>query len=480
MISSRRLRFGTESPTEFLDITGHIQGQVDSAGLRQGRVFLQSMHTTLGLLVNENEPLLLGDLQSMLDRLVPTSIAYRHDDFPARAGIGPDEPANGHAHCRQALLQPSVTALVENGRLVLGRWQSIFAVELDGPRAREIAVQLDGEFAPEAEASRDGPTWIDSDLRLLDLELRRQLEVDPEAVGSPMRGLVQAGGKRLRPRLVLLCSRLAGQPDRLKSVLLAAAIELIHNATLVHDDYVDESPFRHGVPTVAAREGSARAVAVGDYYFAKATRIIAELGNRTVTQIVAEALEAICRAQIDDLTLRGSYPGDRDSYLGVVGGKTASLLAASCAAGASLAGAAPELVTRMARYGELLGIAFQMADDVIDFSRESGKPMGQDVRQRTLSLPLIYATDDPVVGPRMRALLDGPLPESDVQEVVALVQDCGALERVQDEARSLAEAAVAELDGLAHLNGSSPDPTLWPDLHSRLESIARGAAARTY
>jgi secondary thiamine-phosphate synthase enzyme len=436
---SSRLRFRTGRPTEFVDLTRLLQGEIGAAGLKNGRVHLQSLHTTLGLAVNENEALLLGDFEAMLERVAPRQATYLHDDFTQRVDIAVDEPVNGHAHCRQLLLMPSHTALVEEGRLVLGRWQSIFAVELDGPRERELALQLEGEFAArQHDPARD----------LLELELARQLLVDPEHVGLPMRRLVEAGGKRMRPNLVLLGARSGRRHDALRSAVLAAAMELIHCATLVHDDYVDESPQRRGRPTVAALEGAERAVAVGDYYFAKATRVIAELGEPAVTSTVAEAMEAICRSQIDDYQLRGSYPGDHDSYLKVVRGKTAALIAACCAAGAQLSAADGEIVAALRRYGELLGIAFQMADDLLDYSGASGKPAGQDIRERVVALPLIYASEDRQVGPEVRRLLAGSLGEADVSLVQQLVTSSGALQRVNEEARRLAEAAVRELDAV--------------------------------
>jgi heptaprenyl diphosphate synthase len=427
-----------------------VQELVSKARLRHGRIHVHSLHTTLGLAVNENEPLLLRDFEAMLNRIAPAEATYLHDDFTNRSGIPEDEPVNGHAHCRNLLLHPSHTALVEGGRLVLGRWQSIFAVELDGPRMREMAVQLEGEFETEATpaAGHTKGGTLD-ERRLVDLELQRQLMVDVPAVQAPMRRLVEAGGKRLRPLLVLLTSRLGPRHDPLRAAELAASIELIHSATLVHDDYVDDSPRRRGTPTVAAEEGPARAIAVGDYYFAKATRVIAELGEPAVTTTVAEAMEAICRSQLDDLALRGGYPGDYASYLKVVQGKTAALISASCVAGAQLAGAGAEIQERLRRYGELLGVAFQMADDLVDFSRTSGKPLGQDIRERVLSLPLIYASEDREVGAEVQALLAGSLGDREVGRVVELVSQSGALNRVNLEAQQLAEAAVRELDGEA-------------------------------
>jgi heptaprenyl diphosphate synthase len=445
-LTGKRIQFDTAQPTEFVDITDRIRDEVRRAGLRNGRVFLQSLHTTLGLTVNENEPLLLGDFASLLERVAPAGAGYEHDDFTRRMHIPLGEPANGHAHCRQLLLSAFATVLVEDGELVLGRWQSVFAVELDGPRHRRIALQLEGDLIHRRHAASES---------LVELELARQLLVDPEAVASPMRRLVEAGGKRLRPKLVQLTAAIGPRNDPLRAAELAAAVELLHNATLIHDDYVDESTHRRGRPTVAAEEGPERAIAVGDYYFAKATRLIAEMGNAGVTSAVAEALEAICASQIDDVALRGAYPGDRESYLRVVRGKTASLFAAACASGALLSEAEPEVVGALRRYGDLLGTAFQMADDMVDFSPRSGKPVGLDVRQRVLSLPLIYAAEDRVVGPEVRRLLAGSLGDAEVGRVTELVTTSDALPRVRREAQALVEEAVRELESI-ELDGLRP------------------------
>lgn len=456
-MSGNRLEFATTSPTEFVDITSAIQAEIRRAGLRNGRVHLQSLHTTLGLAVNENEPLLLQDFTGLLERIAPAGGSYQHDDFTRRLDIPQDEPINGHAHCRQLLLSAFATLMVEDGQLVLGRWQSVFAVELDGPRHRRLAVQLEGEFAT---SRREGEP-------LVELELARQLAVDPEPIASPMRRLVEAGGKRLRPKLVQLTSAIGPRNDPLRAAELAAAVELLHNATLIHDDYVDESTHRRGRPTVAAAEGPERAIAVGDYYFAKATRLIAQIGNAGVTSAVAEALEAICASQIDDVALRGTYPGDRESYMRVIRGKTASLFSAACASGALLSEASGEVVGALRRYGDLVGTAFQMADDVIDFSPTSGKTVGLDIKQRVLSLPLIYAAEDRVVGPEVRALLAGSLGDEEVGRVADLVTSTDALPRVRQEAMMLVEAAVRELDAV-ELDGLRP----------ALVAVARSAVDR--
>jgi len=466
----RRFRFESRHPTEFVDITDRLREEVQRAGLRTGRVHLQSLHTTLGLAINENEPLLLRDFESLLERLAPVGAGYQHDDFTRRFDIAVDEPENGHAHCRQLLLTGFATLLVEDGELVLGRWQSVFAVELDGPRQRQLAIQLDGDFSPPRSLGRSAPPAKRAQPGgdLVELELSRQLLVDPEPVAAPMRRLVEAGGKRLRPTLVQLTAGVGPRTEPLRAAALAAAVELLHNATLIHDDYVDESTHRRGQPTVAAAEGPERAVAVGDYYFAKATRLIAEIGNRSVTSTIAEALEAICTSQIDDVALRGAFPGDHNSYLRVVRGKTAALFAAACASGALLSEASPEIVDTLRRYGDLVGVAFQMADDMVDFSPSSGKPVGLDIRQRVLSLPLIYAAEDREVGPEVRRLLAGALGDAEVGRVAELVTSSGALERVKGEAQALVDAAVRELETI-ELDGLRPI----------LISLARSAVDRT-
>ena len=156
-----------------------------------------------------------------------------------------------------------------------------------------------------------------------------------------------------------------------------------------------------------------------------------------------------------------------DSYLRVVRGKTAALFAAACASGALLSEASPEIVDALRRYGDLVGVAFQMADDLVDFSPSSGKPVGLDIRQRVLSLPLIYAAEDRIVGPEVRRLLAGALGDAEVARVAELVASSEALERVRGEAQALVDAAVHELETV-ELDGLRPT----------LISLARSAVDR--
>lgn len=145
---STRIRLDTTCPTEFIDLTDRIERLIAGAGLRFGIVNVQTLHTTTAVIVNEHEPLLLADFQSLLEAAAPGDGRYRHDDSSVRSvNLTAVERPNGHAHCRALLLPPSACLNVTEGRLLLGRWQRVFFVELDGPREREISVLIFGETA---------------------------------------------------------------------------------------------------------------------------------------------------------------------------------------------------------------------------------------------------------------------------------------------------------------------------------------------
>lgn len=141
-----KLRFKTEQPTEFLDVTDDLKKLVAQSGIRMGIVNVQSLHTTMAVIVNENEPLLLTDFTEMLEQAAPKAAQYRHDDASIRtANLTPGEPANGHSHCRALFLASATCINVIEGSLELGVWQRVFLVELDGPRHRELSVMVLGE-----------------------------------------------------------------------------------------------------------------------------------------------------------------------------------------------------------------------------------------------------------------------------------------------------------------------------------------------
>jgi geranylgeranyl pyrophosphate synthase len=298
----------------------------------------------------------------------------------------------------------------------------------------------------------------------VDARLDAILAEDPPMVAGPMQGLLAAGGKRVRPRLAILCSGLGPQHDAARAATLGCVFELIHDAALVHDDLVDQSPVRRGRPSVHVAHGTSVAVRVGDYYFGRSAALLAGLASHQATRLSVDAVVRVCRAQLDEYRSRGLEGLDEARYIETVEGKTAALFAGACASGAALAGADTATVRVARDFGRELGIAFQIADDVLDFSPSSGKPLLQDLRQGVTSLPLLYALRDPVAGPRLRAMDDGEL---DAAVAAEMVVASGALDAARARAREHRDLALAELGRLPA--GSARD---------ELEDIARAAVDR--
>ena len=290
-----------------------------------------------------------------------------------------------------------------------------------------------GLFAPVAE-----------DLDYIELRIRASIaDDDGPPMSGPMGALFAAGGKRLRPALVLLAGRL-GQ-FRASHHHAAMAVELVHAATLVHDDVIDKSPLRRGLPTVAAALGDEPAIVVGDYYFAKAYEQAALTEEPAVVAVIAGAVMWICRGELAQHGARYRYRISVEEYLARIQGKTATLLAASAWIGGRLAGLEKPAQSSLHAYGTELGLAFQIADDVLDYTADAaelGKPVGQDLLEGHATLPLLLAD------------LPKPLPDGEaltaerVAEVVEAVRGSPGPERALEEAGRHAAAARAHLAGL--------------------------------
>lgn len=315
---------------------------------------------------------------------------------------------------------------------------------------------------PEAETAGLGPEALGKLLRArdpVDRQLGRVLSTDPALVASPMATMQSAGGKRIRARLVLLCGEL-GPIYRPASVLQAAvAMELLHAATLCHDDLVDGAASRRGVPTVAALAGPLAALGVGDYYLGRAAGLIARLGEPHISRSMAQALVRIADGQLRELDRRSVWSGELAPYVQVAQGKTGALLAACATTGARLSGAGRIERDAVARFARKLGLAFQGIDDCLDFSdpRRTGKPAGTDLLQGICGLPVLCALRGPqrkTVRARLE-LLGSADPEQTVllrEQLVALVRDSGALAT----ARSLADRwSMEAVACLAPLDASS-------------------------
>jgi octaprenyl-diphosphate synthase len=293
---------------------------------------------------------------------------------------------------------------------------------------------------------------VAEDMRRVDELIAARLESDVALVRKVAEYLVAAGGKRLRPALLLLaCGALGYRGDA--RFIAAAVIEFIHTATLLHDDVVDESERRRGAPTANAAFGNAAAVLVGDFLYSRSFQMMVELDDMRVMQVLADATNVIAAGEV--MQLMGSHDPQVDEarYLEVIRRKTAKLFEAAARIGAVLARSAPEMEARLARYGAHVGTAFQLIDDVLDYSGDEaaiGKQLGDDLAEGKPTLPLIHAlrggnaAEQAVV---RQAIVAGG--RADFSAVLAAIRRCGSLEYARNAATREAAAAAAALEPLA-------------------------------
>ncbi len=299
-------------------------------------------------------------------------------------------------------------------------------------------------------------------------KLAKLLADDMEAVGDMIRErmvsqnapripevtahLVDAGGKRLRPLLTLACARLFGYGGA-SHVKLAAAVEFIHTATLLHDDVVDESGQRRGRPAANLLWDNQSSVLVGDYLFARSFRLMVETGSLQVLDILSGAAATIAEGEVLQLTTTRNLATDEATYLRVVRGKTAALFAAACEVGGVISNASEKETAALRDYGDALGIAFQIVDDLLDYggTKAIGKDIGDDFREGKPTLPLIKAiaaSDDKTRGFWTRVIEKRDQGEGDLDTALDLMRSSGSLEATRAEALIWAGRARAALDPL--------------------------------
>jgi heptaprenyl diphosphate synthase len=266
---------------------------------------------------------------------------------------------------------------------------------------------------------------------------------------EPLRSLLQGmlgEGKAIRPSLVLLVGRLYGAvPEPFYA--LAAALEMVHVATLVHDDLIDESPVRRGRPTLHSTWSVPGTVLAGDWLLGQSTSMVAELGRPRICQLFGQTLCRLCAGEIRQLLAAGIQSGRQDYYR-AIDAKTASVFAAGCRMAAILAGARDAEITALGRFGRRLGLAFQIVDDVLDLAGDEhqlGKPVGSDLRQGLITLPTILfleTTSDPT--PVLR-VLSGQRNEEALSDAVTAIRTSGAVEAALGQAEMIADHARAVL-----------------------------------
>lgn len=248
--------------------------------------------------------------------------------------------------------------------------------------------------------------------------------------------LLDAGGKRLRPLFAIICGTIVkSSPARKYDVAkVAAALELTHMATLVHDDVIDRAALRRGRPTVRSEFGNRAAMYTGDYLFARAMQLLSEIDDEEVNVRMAQGLVRVCQGEIEQI--RDFYNWDQSirTYLRRIERKTALLISLSCSFGAHVSGASPDDVRRLRLYGHYTGMAFQMIDDILDFTGSEqvvGKPVGGDLRQGNITLPALFAAQEGTIGQRLRELVYDNGPKMWADEAIHLIRETDSIDRTQ-------------------------------------------------
>jgi octaprenyl-diphosphate synthase len=286
------------------------------------------------------------------------------------------------------------------------------------------------------------------DLEEVEAVLARTLATDRPGVGRLIEHLGHYRGKRLRPALLLLTAHACGRVTPAHHTL-GAVVEMIHTATLVHDDVLDSASVRRHVATVNALWGNQTSILLGDYLFTHAFHLCSTLGDAGACRLIGEATNRVCAGELHQITQRGNLELTEPEYFDIVEGKTAALTACCCRLGALFSGKPPEVVERLAAYGRGLGIAFQIADDLLDLvgeERTTGKSLGTDLEQQKLTLPLVHLleTAPPELATRVRQILGSPTNHKR-EALRPILVETGALAYAQRRAEEIATDARADL-----------------------------------
>jgi len=292
---------------------------------------------------------------------------------------------------------------------------------------------------------------IAPDMREVDLVIKQRLDSGVPLVGQVSHYIISAGGKRLRPALLLLMCGALGFKG-VERFSLSAVVEFIHTATLLHDDVVDESALRRGNATANITFGNPASVLVGDFLYSRAFQMMVDVGSMPIMSVLSEATNVISEGEVLQLMNMHNAELDEEGYLQVIRSKTAKLFEASARVGAILADASPELETACALYGQALGTAFQVIDDVLDYTGDAavmGKNLGDDLREGKATLPLIAAMQRG--NAEQRAVVKLAIENGDVSaidQVVSIVKVTGALDVARKAASDEAARAIAAAEQL--------------------------------
>lgn len=282
-------------------------------------------------------------------------------------------------------------------------------------------------------------------------QVRRNLDSSVALVNTVAAHILSSGGKRIRPLFVLLCARLCGYPGR-DHLVLGSLVEFIHTATLLHDDVVDDADVRRGRRAARKVWGNQISILVGDYLYSRAICQIVDFRNQSINEAMSEACRKMAEGEVLQLYYNGNPLMPEPEYLRIIEHKTAGLIAASCKIGSIIGGATDDQQDTLFRFGQHVGIAFQLADDTLDYAANGdqlGKALGQDLRQGKATLPLLHLLqhcseqDRQMIKDRMETRT---LSHEDLHRILTLMQEYGSITYAMDRAQAFVAAARRDLD----------------------------------
>lgn len=292
--------------------------------------------------------------------------------------------------------------------------------------------------------------FLNSDIALIEKELEQVVQTDYSLISQTSLHYLQAGGKRIRPVFVLLSGKF-GHYDIQKIKNVAVALELIHMSSLVHDDVIDDADTRRGKPTVKAKWDNRIAMYTGDYIFARSLELMANIQDVKAHEILSKTIVEVCLGEIEQIKDKYNLDQDLRTYLRRIKRKTALLIAVSCQLGAIASGAPEAVHKRLFWFGYNVGMAFQITDDILDFTASAaqlGKPAGGDLLQGNITLPVLYAIQNPSIYEKISEMFKSDHPEQEIEEIITHIKSSGAIEQSSAMSQRYLQKALSLLEEL--------------------------------
>lgn len=292
-------------------------------------------------------------------------------------------------------------------------------------------------------------SFLNTDLKIIEQDLEETIQAEHPLLKQASLHLLQAGGKRIRPVFVLLSGKF-GQYDISKMKYVAMALELIHMASLVHDDVIDDADLRRGKPTIKAKWDNRIAMYTGDFIFARSLELMTKIENPKAHKILSQTIVEVCVGEIEQIKDKYNFNQNLRDYLRRIKRKTALLIAVSCQLGAIASDASEDIHKRLYLFGYYVGMAFQITDDILDFTsseKQLGKPAGGDLLQGNVTLPVLLAMEDNTIRTEVEKINES-MSQQEIKPIIDLVIQSDAIERANEISDRYLQKSLQFLEGL--------------------------------